>query len=258
MISTLVDLLANFYAKNDFTNFEAIARSLLNTVPNDQVSLQFLGLVYYRTGRVKDAIRTFNKVILRRKPAKTESEIGDANPSAGDFAAAACYQEATRHSPELSKTWYDLGTTLLELGKYEQAIPAFRNSLIAEPESTQAMLALAQTALLTNNIKVAEDSFSCLRELQPNNVDVYHGLGQVYRKRRDFATARACFVRVRLLRGGANSIDNLANRRSAEGKSPASTHEIQHRNHGIKTVIEACRARIARQKGKLTKHRMKS
>lgn len=258
MISTLVDLLANFYARNDFTNFEAIARSLLNTVPNDQVSLQFLGLVYYRTGRVKDAIRTFNKVILRRKPAKAESEAGNSSLSPGDYAAAACYQEATRHSPELSQAWFDLGTTLLELGKYEQAIPAFRNSLMAQPESTQAMLALGQTALLTNDVKVAEENFSCLRELQPNNVDAYHGLGQVYRKRRDFATARACFVRVRLLQGGSNSIDNLANRGAKEGKSSISTPETQYRSHGIKTVIEACRARIARQRGKISKRRMKS
>ncbi len=258
MISTLVDLLANFYAKNDFTNFEAIARSLLNTVPNDQVSLQFLGLVYYRTGRVKDAIRTFNKVILRRKPVKAESVIGDASLSAGDYAAAACYREATRHSPELSQAWFDLGTTLLELGKYEQAVPAFHNSLIAEPESTQAMLALAQTALLTNNIQVAEEHFSCLRDRMPNNIDAYRGLGQVYRKRRDFATARACFVRVRLLQGGANSIDNLANRRSTEGKDPTPTPELQHRSHGIKTVIEACKARIARHRGKVSKRRLKS
>lgn len=252
MISTLVDLLANFYAKNDFTNFEAIARSLLNTVPNDQVSLQFLGLVYYRTGRVKDAIRTFNKVILRRKPAKADPVTANGKLPHGDNAAAACYQEATRHSPVLARTWFDLGTTLLELGKYEQAIPAFRSSLMAQPESTQAMLALGQTALLTNNIRLAEENFTSLRELQPNNIDAYHGLGQVYRKRRDFATARACFVRVRLLRGGANSIDNLANRHS----SPAT--EAPQRSHGIKTVIDACRARIARQRGKNAQRRLTS
>ena len=29
MISTLIELLGNFYARNDYINFEAIARSLL-------------------------------------------------------------------------------------------------------------------------------------------------------------------------------------------------------------------------------------
>ncbi len=257
MISTLVDLLANFYARNDYANFEAIARSLLNAIPNDQVSLQFLGLVYYRTGRIKDAIRIFDKVVRRRRPVKAETEMGDAELSEGDYAAAACYQEATRHSPELAQAWYDLGTALLELGKYDQAIPAFRSSLIAQPESTQAMLALGQTALRVNDIPVAEENFTCLRELQPNNVNAYHGLGQVYRKRRDFATARACFVRVRLLQGGVNSIDNLTNRRSAAGKSDSQPPESPHRTHGGKTVLDACRVKIAHPRRQDYKQRKK-
>ena len=197
MISTLVDLLANFYARNEYANFEAIARSLLNTIPNDQVSPQFLGLVYYRTGRIKDAIRIFDKAIRRRKPAKAETN--DDPLTEGDYAAAACYQEATRHSPELAQAWYDLGTTLLELRKYEQAIPAFRSALMAQPNHAQAMLALGRAALHANDIKLAEESFACLRELQPNNALAYHGLGLVYRKRRDFSIARTCFIRVRQL-----------------------------------------------------------
>ena len=258
MISTLFDLLANFYARNDFTNFEAIARNLLNAVPNDQVSLQFLGLAYYRTGRVKDAIRIFNKVVLRRKPAKSEAEVGNASLASGDHAAAACYQEATRHSPELSQAWFDLGTALLELGKCKQAVPAFHNALLAEPESIQAMLALGQTALLINDLKVAEENFSGLQELQPNNADAYQGLGQVYRKRRDFATARACFVRVRLLQGGSNCIDNLSGRRTADGESNVDTPETRQRSHGIKSLIAVCRARIARRKVKIARRRVRS
>lgn len=245
MISTLVDLLANFYARNDYANFEAIARSLLNAIPNDQVSLQFLGLAYYRTGRVKDATRIFDKVIRRRKPSRVETHMDDVELSRVDHAATACYQEATRHSPELARAWYDLGTALSELGKYEQAIPAFRSSLIAQPESTQAMLALGQAALRVNNIPVAEENFTCLRELQPNNAHAYHGLGQVYRKRRDFATARACFVRVRLLQGGVNSIDNLTKRRGAVEQRASQPPEAQHRTHGSKTVLDACRVKMA-------------
>ncbi len=214
MISTLVELLANFYARNDFANFEAIARSLLATIPNDQVSLQFLGLVYYRTGRVKDAIHIFDKVVRRRKALpEFDAKKGEGYLSHGDYAAAACYQEATRHNPDLAQAWFDLGSTLLALGKHEQAIPAFRSALIAQPESTQAMLAMGHTALRVDDLLAAEEGFSRLRELQPNNIEAYRGLGKVYRKRRDFATARACFVRVRMLQGDNTGIDNLTRRR---------------------------------------------
>lgn len=199
MISTLVELLGDFYARNDFANFEAIARSLLATIPNDQVALQFLGLVYYRTGRVDDAIEVFEQV--QRQPAPS-----DKPPTDADSAAEVCYQEATRHNPKLAKTWYDVGTTLLALGKLKQAVRAFRSALSAQPQSTQAMLAVGQTALRVDDLAAAEEGFSRLRELQPNNAEAYRGLGQLYRKRRDFATARACLNRMRILLRGLDSL----------------------------------------------------
>lgn len=213
MISTLIELLGNFYARNDIANFEAIARSLLAAIPNDQVALQFLGLAYYRTGRVKDAMVIFDRVV--RPPASTP----DAQPVPSssdrpfaDSAAAVCYREATRPSQELARTWYDLGTTLLAVGKFGLAIPAFRSALRAHPESPQTLLAIGQTALRVDDLTAAEDGFSRLRELQPNNAEAYRGLGQIYRKRRDFATARACWRRVRMLLRG---LDSLKRRRGS-------------------------------------------
>jgi Flp pilus assembly protein TadD len=75
------------------------------------------------------------------------------------------------------------------------------------------MLAIGQTALHTGDLISAEDGFSRLRAAQPNNGEAYRGLGQIYRKRRDFATARACFARLRVLRQG---IDSLRRRRAAK------------------------------------------
>jgi len=208
MIRTLVELLGNFYARSDFANFEAIARSLLSAIPNDQVSMYFLGLVYYRTGRVNDAIRIFDRVVRRRHEAPADgAEAGEPAPAS---AAAVCYQEATRESPDLARAWYDVGTTLVELGKVEQALPAFQSALSAQPESAQTMLAIGQTALRAGDLACAEEGFSRLRAVQPNSGDAYEGLGQIYRKRRDFATARACFTRLRTLRQG---IDSLRRRR---------------------------------------------
>lgn len=210
MIRTLVDLLGNFYANNDFANFEAIARSIQATIPNDPVSLQFLGLVYYRTGRVKDAVRVFDKLVHWRKvPSGAEPKKPKPDLPEGDYAVTECYEAATRRSSKLAQAWYDLGSALLDLRKFKQAIPAFRSALIAQPESTQAMLAIGQTALQVGDLAAAEESFARLRELQPNNDQVYLGLTRVYRKRRDFVTARACLVRARLLRGNGAGIDNL-------------------------------------------------
>ena len=165
---------------------------------------------------------------MRRRKTSLEAEpktVASDLPQ-GDYAAAACYQAATQRSSKLGQAWYDLGTALLDLRKFKQAIPAFRSALIAQPESTQAMLAIGRTALQVGDLAAAEEGFSRLRELQPNNDEVYLGLGQIYRKRRDFATARACLVRARMLRGNRTGIDNLKSRRCSRGDGDNQTSRI--------------------------------
>jgi tetratricopeptide (TPR) repeat protein len=166
MISTLVEMLGRFYANNDLANVEVLARNIHAAVPCDQVSLLFLGLAYYKTGRSNEALNTFDKVSATRE-SKTDHSLKKDEPGlpARDSAAIACYEEATRRSPLLARLWYDLGGALLELRKFDLAIPAFRNSLKAQPTDA-----------------------------------AYRGLGQVYRLRRNFAAARECFGWVRKLR----------------------------------------------------------
>lgn len=186
MISTLVEMLGRFYANNDLTNVEILARNIHAAVPCDQVSLLFLGLAYYKTGRSSEALNTFDKVSAMTH-SKTEHSLKKDEPGlpTGDSAAIACYEEATRRSPLLARLWYDLGGALLELRKFDLAIPAFLNSLKAQPTDA-----------------------------------AYRGLGQVYRLRRNFDAARECFGWVRKLRA------RLAPNARAKHISPAPTAAI--------------------------------
>lgn len=196
MIGTLVDLLGNFYANQDLANVEVIARSLDSVVPGNLVSLQFLGLVYYRTARVKDAVRAFDGALRRRRPVPETLTGHELDGSA----AAVCYREATRRNPSLARAWYDIGILLLELKRFELAIPAFGNALRAQPFHPQAMQAIA-VASQVDDLAVVEDGFLRLLAQQPDSEEAYCGLGRVHRKRRDFPAARACFARARKLRG---------------------------------------------------------
>ena len=56
MISTLVNLLGSFYENKDYAKAESIANRIHLAIPGVQVSLQFLGLVFYHTGRIVDAM----------------------------------------------------------------------------------------------------------------------------------------------------------------------------------------------------------
>jgi tetratricopeptide (TPR) repeat protein len=223
LISVLVNLLGNFYVRNDLRNFEAIARSLRSVLPGDPVSLHFLGLSCYRSGRIDDAIEIFAPTTsLRQAPSRPRRKAPAAHPAASSSKALAlCYREATRPESGLARAWYDLGQALLDLGQFTQAIPAFRSALIAQPASAEAMTALGCSALRAGDLAAAEDGFSRLRALQPNNRQAYLGLGLTYRRRGDFATGRACIVRARLLHAPATP---------ASAELPAATETIDVHN----------------------------
>ena len=128
MISTLVNLLGGFYESNDFAKVETIAHSIHKAVPEDQVSLKFLGLAYYRTGRIKDAISLFDRVQGRQGAnVKTSPE----RKETGDSAVLAVSQEATRRVPYLAQAWHDLGNALQKVRNSERAAQSFQNGCLA-------------------------------------------------------------------------------------------------------------------------------
>ena len=128
MISTLVNLLGGFYESNDFAKVETIAHSIHTAVPEDQVSLKFLGLAYYRTGRIKDAKRLFDRVqgLQKAKPDAVSEKT-----ETGDSAVLAVSREATRRVPYLAQAWRDLGNALRETRSSGRAAQSFQNGCLA-------------------------------------------------------------------------------------------------------------------------------
>lgn len=138
MISTLINLLGSFYESNDLTKAEAIARNIHTAIPGDQVSLKFLGLVYYRTGRINDAIRLFDQVQCRHEVGLLDvaQEKSETKSSPVDSAVSACSREAARRVPYLAQAWHELGKALLKLRKFERSSQSLHVTLIATPALT--------------------------------------------------------------------------------------------------------------------------
>ena len=139
MISALMDLLGNFYRAGQLKRVEAIAASILTAIPDDLVSLQFLGLVYHRTGRTKAAQGLFQQAAdnLGRLHALNCDADSCACSRCPYAAADACYREA--QSPNLAEAWFELGHALSELGQQQLAAAAYRSVLIARPQSSDAL-----------------------------------------------------------------------------------------------------------------------
>lgn len=129
MISTLINLLGSFYESKEFGKAESIAHSIHTAIPGDQVSLKFLGLVYYRTGRINEAIRLFDQ--LERAPDAPLLKPGTPLVSV-DSAVVACAREATLRTPYLAQAWRELGNALSKSRSFQRAPQSLQSSLFAQ------------------------------------------------------------------------------------------------------------------------------
>jgi len=142
MLHALFQLLGSHYANDDLGAVEGLLRSILATVPNDPTSMKFLGLVYYRTGRIDQAERLFD-MAARRQRSCTSFEIqphDDFLSRHGYSAMAACHLEATRPDRNTARTWYDLGLVLGDLGRREEATVAFLQANSARRQSPEVRI----------------------------------------------------------------------------------------------------------------------
>ncbi|WP_313953117.1 tetratricopeptide repeat protein [Accumulibacter sp.] len=141
MIDALFDLLGAFYQDGNLAQAESIARSILQAIPDDIISLQFLGLLYYRTNRRSEAMQAFGAAATDRpgEPAADDDE--------GHLRASAqCLRAASGNGSALAGAWYDLGLVLFRLRRYPQALGALQAALSARPDFQAARRAIDRVA----------------------------------------------------------------------------------------------------------------
>lgn len=127
MITALIDLMATYYQAGNLNQMTVIARSLLSSIPNDVVAMQFLGLALYQMGRIEAARRVFAKVcaLMERSPA------GDL-PTTGETAASTVYRQARAPASGLGEAWRQIARAMRSLGFREAAARAYGMSLAAQ------------------------------------------------------------------------------------------------------------------------------
>ena len=140
MIDALFDLFGTFHQRGDLVQAEAIARMIRQAIPDDCVSLQFLGLTWYRTGRREKAIEAF-----KAAAACPHDRRGSFHIDRRLHAATQCQRAARGIGPALPGVWYDLGLVLFRLRRYQQAIDAFQTALSGRPDFPAAQRALTRS-----------------------------------------------------------------------------------------------------------------
>ena len=142
MIEALFDLVGTFYQNGDLLRAEQLAHRLLQAVPDDAVSRQLLGLIYYRSGRREAAIQAFDATTWHLL-----DRVDGVRRDGKSSAAAHCLRAARAQGSTLAVAWYDLGLTLFRLRRYQQAIDALESALSARPDWRAAQRAIGRVGL---------------------------------------------------------------------------------------------------------------
>lgn len=119
MIEAFVDFLAQSAQTGNLTQMEVIARSLLASIPEDLVALQFLGLALYQSGRIMDARRVFKRVADIAETPEQLDYLSVCEP-----AAVATLRAATQRHSGLSDAWYRISEILSTFGFQRPAAQA--------------------------------------------------------------------------------------------------------------------------------------
>ncbi len=133
MITALLDLMGACYQAGNPNQMAIVARSILASVPEDIVALQFLGLALYQMGRLDAARLVFSRVCARPKKRRRIDRA-----TTGEAAAATLYREASAPAAGLSEAWRHIAHAMRNLGFRSGAARAYRTSLAAKGLVLQA------------------------------------------------------------------------------------------------------------------------
>lgn len=133
MITALIDLMGAYYQAGNLPQMAVMARSILASIPNDLVALQFLGLALYQMGRVEAARHVFGRAcaLMDRQP-RTDP------PTTGEMAATTVYRQARAPASNLAEAWQQIARAMRSLGFREPAARAYEMSLAAKGIVVQA------------------------------------------------------------------------------------------------------------------------
>jgi len=164
----------------------------------DQLMLD--GIAQYQSGRIAEAVRTYQQVIAERpdmslaalRLAFIQWESGAVGPAIDTLRAAAARQP----DAEAGRDWdvdVRLATYLADTGAVGEAIRMLERVIAADPRNTDARTGLGIAYARSNRTDDALRTFNSIRETDPRDVQALENIGTVHLQRRAWPDAEAAF-----------------------------------------------------------------
>ena len=173
-----------------------------------------------------DVNALFNQQIYTDQQSYTDTHAEDGNQLAGTFntelplaikeknhaesTVDICIQ-ALAHSPNSSGIQHNLANALRELGRFNEAVEAYRKSIALNSQCVDTHVNLAQVLILQGEYTQAETCIMQALALDPNMPEAYNSLGVVKQYQGELLAAQAALVQaIELNPENADAFSNLA------------------------------------------------
>jgi len=167
------DLALTYDMKGVLDKTEYHLKKAIDLKPDYSNAYNYLGVVYFRQGKVDQAIESYHKALanlLYLNPQDAHLNLGIAHLSRKDYQKAKGHlEEAIRLVPDFVAAYNNLGQVYEGMGQYSKAKDAYRRALEYNPEYVDAHLNLGKLYYRTGERQKAIKSFDKVVRLEPRS-----------------------------------------------------------------------------------------
>jgi len=224
----------NAIEKNDYASAEPLLNKVVAANPGNYQAWFDLGYVYNALGNAQESIAAYRKSVAA-KPDVFESNLNlglmlakTGQPEAEQFLRAAISLKPTAKIEEgHARAWLSLAH-VLESGKPDEAIEAYKQAAALEPKNPEPRLSAGLLLERENHFADAEEQYKAALAIDPASSEALTGLANIYMRGQRFADAGEVLHKlVSLHPDNAAAHMQLGRMLAAAGKDDEAITELQ-------------------------------
>ena len=176
--------LIEYYQTGQYGDAEKLAVFITQKFPKHQFSWKFLGMLFGLTGRHSLAVNANQKaVLLSPQDAEAHNNLGASLRELGrlDEAETSCKQAIALKS-DYAEAHSNLGNTLYELGRLDEATGSYSLAIALQPEFSEAYSNMGATLQELGRLDEAEASYKQAIVLRPDYAHAHSNLGNTLKE----------------------------------------------------------------------------
>jgi len=176
-------------------NSESISLRTLAVTENNDLAHNNLGSVWWKRGRVDDAIREYQAALkISPESPLARNNLGSAFLKQGKVAEAIQeFRRVLSRDPQSISGRFNLAGSLLQDGRVAEAIAEYEKVLAIKPDFTQGHLALGHALMRAERLVDAIGQFEIAVQLQPGYAHARNSLATAFAAKQEWGEAIRCW-----------------------------------------------------------------